>query len=138
MKGPKAWTTWEEYMEERLRDPEYAALWAESLPRIDLAVNVCLLRMERGLSQKQLAEAAGLSQPRITDIERSDANPTLLTITRIANALGVRVEHLFADKVVNDAESAALPAAVAVEKEQTTVPRPLRKRKPRVRAALLA
>ena len=130
--------TWEEYMEERLRDPAYAALWAESLPRIDLAVNVCLLRLERGLSQKQLAEAAGLSQPRITEIERSDANPTLLTITRIANALGVRVERLFADKSVGDVESAAPPQAAAAEKEQTPVPRAVRKRKPRARAALVS
>lgn len=128
--------TWDEYMEENLRDPEYAALWAESLPRIDLAVNVCLLRMERGLSQKQLAHAAGLSQPRITEIERSDANPTLLTITRIANALGVRVERLFADKVACEAEAAALPQAEVVEKEQTTVPRSVRKRRPRALTAL--
>lgn len=132
----KARVTWEEYMEERLRDPEYAALWAESLPRIDLAVNVCLLRLERGLSQKQLAEAAGLSQPRITEIERSDANPTLLTITRIANALGVRVERLFADKPVRDAEVAAQPQAEVVEKEQAVIPRSVRKRKPRPQAAL--
>ncbi|HEX8317609.1 helix-turn-helix transcriptional regulator [Longimicrobium sp.] len=129
--------TWEEYLERELRDPEVAASWAESLPKIDLAVNVCLLRMERGLSQKQLAEAAGLSQPRITDIERSDANPTLLTITRIANALGVRVERLFADKAVSEAEAAALPQAEVVEKEQTTVPQSLRKRKRRA-AALVA
>lgn len=134
----KGHITWEEYMEERLRDPEYAALWAESLPRIDLAVNVCLLRLERGLSQKQLAEAAGLSQPRITEIERSDANPTLLTITRIANALGVRVERLFADKAVGDAKAAAPPQAEVVEKEQATLPRAVRKRKPRARAALVS
>ncbi|HEY0021414.1 MAG TPA: helix-turn-helix transcriptional regulator [Longimicrobium sp.] len=129
--------TWDEYMAENLRDPEYAALWAESLPRIDLAVNVCLLRLERGLSQKQLAEAAGLSQPRITDIERSDANPTLLTITRIANALGVRVERLFAGKSVVD-EELVTPQAEVAAAEQTPVPRSVRKRKPRARAALVA
>jgi transcriptional regulator with XRE-family HTH domain len=130
--------TWEEFLERELSDPVEAANWAETLPKIDLAANVCLLRMERGLSQKQLAEAAGLSQPRITDIERGDANPTLLTITRIANALGVRVERLFADKVVNDEEAVVVPQAEVVEKEQTTVSRPLRKRKPRARAALVA
>ena len=130
--------TWEEFLEGELSDPAEAASWAETLPKIDLAANVCLLRMERGLSQKQLAEAAGLSQPRITDIERGDANPTLLTVTRIANALGVRVERLFADKVVNGAESAALPPAIAVEKEEATVRRPVRQRKPRARAALVA
>lgn len=130
--------TWEEFLERELSDPAEAASWAETLPKIDLAANVCLLRMERGLSQKQLAEAAGLSQPRITDIERGDANPTLLTITRIANALGVRVERLFADKVVDCAESATPPPSIVVEKEQTPVLRPVRKRKPRARAALVA
>jgi transcriptional regulator with XRE-family HTH domain len=128
--------TWEEFLERELSDPAEAAIWAETLPKIDLAANVCLLRMERGLSQKQLAVAAGLSQPRITDIEQGDANPTLLTITRIANALGVRVERLFADKVVCDVKAAAVPQAIVVEKQQTTVPRPVRKRKPRARAAL--
>jgi len=129
--------TWEEFLERELSDPAEAASWAETLPKIDLAANVCLLRMERGLSQKQLAEAAGLSQPRITDIERGDANPTLLTITRIANALGVRVERLFADKVVSGAEPGTLQPEVAAA-EQTPVPRSVRKRKPRVRAALVA
>lgn len=129
--------TWEEFLERELSDPAEAASWAETLPKIDLAANVCLLRMERGLSQKQLAEAAGLSQPRITDIERGDANPTLLTITRIANALGVRVDRLFADKVVNGTEAAAVPPSTVVEKE-TPVLRPVRKRKPSARAALVA
>ncbi|HZG42078.1 MAG TPA: helix-turn-helix transcriptional regulator [Longimicrobium sp.] len=131
--------TWDEYMEENLRDPEYAALWAESIPQIDLAVNVSLLRHERGLSQKQLAAAAGLSQPRITEIERSDANPTLLTITRIANALGVRVERLFADSSVRRQDGRAPePRADAVVDDERPVPRPVRKRKPRARAALVS
>ncbi|HEY0037699.1 MAG TPA: helix-turn-helix transcriptional regulator [Longimicrobium sp.] len=131
--------TWDEYMEENLRDPEYAALWAESLPKLDLAVNVCQLRIEQGLSQKQLAEAAGLSQPRITEIERSDANPTLLTITRIANALGVRVERLFADTSLRrQKDPAPEPRAEVVAPEQTPAPRALRKRKPRAQAALIA
>ena len=127
--------TWEEFLERELRDPEYAAQWAESLPKLDLAVNVCRVRMERGLTQKQLAEAAGLSHPRITEIERSDANPTLLTITRIANALGVRVERLFADTSVRPQEQpAAEPAIEAAAAEETPVAPAPRKRKPGRRA----
>lgn len=129
--------TWEEFLERELSDPAEAASWAETLPKIDLAANICLLRMERGLSQKQLAEAAGLSQPRITDIERGDANPTLLTITRIANALGVRVERLFAGKSVVDEEPVTPQAEVAAA-EKTPVPHSVRKRKPRIRAALVS
>jgi transcriptional regulator with XRE-family HTH domain len=131
--------TWEQFMERNLRDPEFAARWAESLPTIDLAVNICRVREERGLTQKQLAEAAGLSQPRITEIERSDANPTLLTITRIANALGVRVERLFADTSVRrQEETAPEPQAHAVVDDDQPVRRAPRKRTPRARAALVS
>ena len=126
-------------MERNLQDPEFAARWAESTPTIDLAVNICRVREERGLTQKQLAEAAGISQPRIAEIERSDANPTLLTITRIANALGVRVERLFADTSVRrQEEPAPEPPSDAIAEDGRPVPRPVRKRKPRVRAALVS
>jgi transcriptional regulator with XRE-family HTH domain len=131
--------TTDDVIAELSRDPEFAALWAETLPQLDLGVNVCLLRLERDLSQKQLAKAAGLSQPRIADIERSDANPTLLTITRIANALGVRVERLFADTSVRrHEEPAPEPRAEAIVQNERPVPRPVRKRKPRTRAALVS
>lgn len=127
--------TWEEFLERELRDPEVAARWAESLPKIDLAVNVCRVRTERGLTQKQLAEAAGLSHLRITEIERSDANPTLLTITRIANALGVRVERLFADTSVHPQEEpSAAPMGEAAAAEEPSVAAAPRKRKPGRRA----
>lgn len=108
--------SWGQFLEKLCKDPDFAALWAESIPNIDLAVNVSRLRQARGMTQKQLAEAAGLKQPRITDIERTESNPTLLTSARIANALGVRVERLFADTRVHaEAEPApetrAEPAA---------------------------
>jgi transcriptional regulator with XRE-family HTH domain len=131
--------TTDDVIAEFSRDPEFAALWAESLPKLDLGVNVCLLRLERDLSQKQLAEAAGISQPRIAEIERSDANPTLLTITRIANALGVRVERLFADTSVRrQEEPVPEPRADAAVDDERPGPRPVRKRKPRARAALVS
>ncbi|HEY7766821.1 helix-turn-helix transcriptional regulator, partial [Longimicrobium sp.] len=89
-------------------------------------------------TQQQLAEAAGLSQPRIAEIERSDANPTLLTITRIANALGVRVERLFADTSVRRQEEPAPEPQALVDGDDQPVRRAPRKRKPRARAVLVA
>jgi transcriptional regulator with XRE-family HTH domain len=121
------------------QDPEFAALWAESLPKIDLGINIIRLREERGWTQQQLAEATGLKQPRVANIERSVSNPTLLTITRIANALGVRVERLFADTSVRrHEEPGPEPRAEAVVEDERPVPRPVRKRKPRTRAALVS
>jgi transcriptional regulator with XRE-family HTH domain len=90
--------TFDEHLALLLQDPEFAAGWAVEKPFADFAINVMRIRQARGMSQQQLAERAGLKQPRIAEIERSDANPTLLTISRIAYALGVTPDRLLVDK----------------------------------------
>jgi XRE family transcriptional regulator, regulator of sulfur utilization len=44
-------------------------------------------RLERGLSQERLAEAAGLSQRYLSVLERGENSPTLNVIVRLAAAL---------------------------------------------------
>lgn len=65
-------------------------------PPIDLGGNVRDYRGQRGLSQAQLAKAIGVSQPRIAEIERGEANPRLSTIAKLAKALDVPVSELLA------------------------------------------
>jgi transcriptional regulator with XRE-family HTH domain len=45
-------------------------------------------------SQEALAEKTGLSVPSLSEIERGIANPTLLTLEKIAAALGISVAGL--------------------------------------------
>jgi transcriptional regulator with XRE-family HTH domain len=52
------------------------------------------LREERGLTQDQLAERAGVSATYIGFIERGDNVPTLTIILQIASALEVRPSEL--------------------------------------------
>nr|WP_285844278.1 helix-turn-helix transcriptional regulator [Ralstonia pickettii] len=54
------------------------------------------MRLNAGLSQTQLAELTGLSQPQIATIERPNSNPTIDTLKKIAEALGVRVSAVVA------------------------------------------
>jgi ribosome-binding protein aMBF1 (putative translation factor) len=58
-----------------------------------LAANVKRLREKAGLSQQQLATMTELRQAMVSDIERCQAhvNPTLETLTRLADALEVDV-----------------------------------------------
>lgn len=49
--------------------------------------NIRRVRLERGLTQEQLAFAASLDLTYIGGIERGRRNPSLLVITRIAAAL---------------------------------------------------
>ena len=51
-------------------------------------------RLERGLSQERLAEAAGLSQRYLSVLERGENSPTLNVIVRLAAALDLSPAEL--------------------------------------------
>jgi transcriptional regulator with XRE-family HTH domain len=62
-----------------------------------VARNVRRLRRERGHSQAELARRAGLAKQTLSSIEAGEANPTVLTLTAIAEALAVPVAHLLTE-----------------------------------------
>lgn len=53
------------------------------------------LRRERGLTIEQLAVATGLTKGFISQLERDRTAPSLSSIARICDALGVRLSHIF-------------------------------------------
>jgi transcriptional regulator with XRE-family HTH domain len=54
------------------------------------------LRKNRGLSQENLAEIAGLDRTYISGVERKNRNITLDSLERILNALDIPVERYLA------------------------------------------
>lgn len=69
-------------------DGELAAL------RVALGEAVKALRDERGLTQADLSERAGLSCAYVNRIERGLANPSLLVLGALSRGLGVRKSEL--------------------------------------------
>ena len=75
-------------------------------------------RKDLGLTQSELAERAGVSQPLIARIEGDDVDPRLSTFTRIIDALEesegdvVRAEDLLHEEVVSVAPSDPVSEAV--------------------------
>lgn len=59
--------------------------------RLTFAANMRSLRLERGLSQEQLAELANLHRTYIGSVERGERNITVDNIEKIADALKVSV-----------------------------------------------
>jgi len=81
----------EEWEAERMQDPEFVAALAAREP----AYQIARLRIQRGLTQKQLAELVGTKQSSIARLERGTAPPNLSFLSKVAAALGARVEvHL--------------------------------------------
>lgn len=57
--------------------------------RVYLARTVTKLRKERGLSQEEFADAAGLHRTYVSGIERGVRNPTVTIVAKLARGLGV-------------------------------------------------
>ena len=69
------------------------------------------LRMEHGLSQEALANAAEITPAYLGQVERGQKNPTVLTIERICDALNISLAAFFSEAVP------LIPADDEVEKQ---------------------
>ena len=67
-----------------------------------LLENIKRIRKEKGLTQKDIAEASDMLVPTYSRIERGGSTPGLSTIVRIAGALDVPVIELFLTSEIKD------------------------------------
>jgi DNA-binding XRE family transcriptional regulator len=77
-----------DWQAEQLQDPEFVAAANELEPGYQIA----RLRLQRGLTQTQLAEMVGTRQPSIARLENGTSVPSLSFLDRIAKALDARIE----------------------------------------------
>ncbi|MFM2397143.1 MAG: hypothetical protein RLZZ144_393 [Pseudomonadota bacterium] len=54
------------------------------------------LRAERGWSQEKLAELADLNRSYLGEVERGHAMPSLITLSKLASALEIKLSTLIA------------------------------------------
>lgn len=63
--------------------------------KISLGDRLRQLRAERRLSQRDLAQLAGISTNSISLIEREEISPSVSTLQSLARALNVKVSYFF-------------------------------------------
>ncbi len=73
--------------ERSLRDPEVKAAY----DALELAYQIACLRIERGITQEELARRVGTSQPNIARLESGRRPPSLALLQRVAEALDTRL-----------------------------------------------
>jgi transcriptional regulator with XRE-family HTH domain len=83
----------------------------DELPKTIFGSVLVKLRKQRGLTQAQLAEKMGTTKRAIAYYERSMKNPSIGTIVKIAEALGIQKEKLLKTPNAKNGKEDALPIA---------------------------
>jgi len=85
-------TNFDLYLEEQLKDSDFADRFKRAGEAWDVALKLAALRKESGLSQKELAKRVGTSQQQISRLESpSYEGHSLSMLRRVAKVLGATV-----------------------------------------------
>lgn len=82
-------------MGERLTSEQPAV--EEGLPKVRIGSRLKLERQRRGLSLRTLAERSGFSASFLSQLELDQTSPSLASLAKLAQTLGVTLGHLLAD-----------------------------------------
>lgn len=73
-----------------------------------LALNLKRIRVAKDISQDELALLAGVERAYVGHIERGKKNPTILTISKLADALDCNVKDFFEQNIFDSSVQANL------------------------------
>ena len=82
-------TSADEVKAEALSNPAVRAEWDRTAVAREVASRVVRYRVEHGLSQAEMGAKLGVSQPYVARLESGDQSPTLATLVRLAQRLGL-------------------------------------------------
>ena len=83
--------TFDHYFNNSLKDPEFKKLWEMSGPKYELSRQIIKKRLEKKMSQQELAKKAFTTQAVISRLENSTFNPSLDLLKRISLGLGSKL-----------------------------------------------
>lgn len=87
--------TFEDHLKESLKDPEFKKEWEDSEAEYQLGRRLIEARLNKKMSQRDLAKKIGTSQAAISRIEGMDGNPSLALLKRIAKGLDTKLSISF-------------------------------------------
>ena len=81
-----------EMLAENMKDPEFAAAYAEADAEYSVLEAMLKARLEAGLTQAEVAARAGTTQSAIARLEGGSVSPTVETLRKYAKAVGKRLK----------------------------------------------
>jgi DNA-binding XRE family transcriptional regulator len=79
-------------LNEQLRDPQFKKEYDALEPEFQVIRALLDCRKEKNITQKQLSELTGINQADISKLENGNANPSIRTLKRIANAMDMKLK----------------------------------------------
>lgn len=86
---------WNEIKKEWLKDPKFKKLYEESQPEFEIAKAIIRARIERKMTQKELAKRMHTTQSVISRVEQAGTSPSLSFLKRLAKALNASLQIQF-------------------------------------------
>ena len=80
------------YFGRQMKNPEFARAYEELGPEFEIVDQIIALRLQRKMTQRELAAKVGTQQPSIARFERKRKTSDLSFLRRVADALDARVE----------------------------------------------
>ncbi|MBQ4647965.1 MAG: helix-turn-helix transcriptional regulator [Clostridia bacterium] len=84
-----------ETLNEQLENPEFKKEWDALEPEYQIIKAMLDARNQKAMTQKQLSEITGIPQADISRIENGNANPSLKTLQRLAEGMGMKLKLEF-------------------------------------------
>ena len=82
----------QKYLNEQLKDDDFKKEWNNIQPELQIIDTLIEARKAKKITQKQLSELTGITQGDISKLENGSANPSIKTLQRLANALGMMLK----------------------------------------------
>ncbi len=95
-KGVKQMSDFQKYLKQHMKDPMFEAEWKSLEPEYQIMRAIVEARRKSQLTQKQLSQVTGINQADISKMETGNCNPSIRTLNRLADGMGMilRVEFV--------------------------------------------
>lgn len=88
-------TKFNDFLNEQLKDPEFKKEYDALEPEFSIIQAIIDARKNSGMTQKDLAKKTGITQGDISRLENGSANPSLKTLQRLAEGMGMTLKLEF-------------------------------------------
>lgn len=85
----------QKYLNEQLKNNDFKKEWNNIQPELQIIDTLIKARKAKKITQKQLSELTGIAQGDISKLENGSANPSIKTLQRLANGLGMMLKIEF-------------------------------------------